>query len=151
GRYELTERLAIGGMAEIFTANVDGEHGFARRVVIKRLLPHLAAEPGYTAMFIDEAKLTARLGHPKIAQTYELRRVGEPLYTSRELVEGVDVLATLRECAHRHERMPVDLGVWIAHEVLDALDYAHQLRGPDGAPLGLVHRDISPSNVLMSR
>src|SRR4051812_29493859 len=72
GKYELTERLAVGGMAELFLASVDGEHGFARRVVIKRLLPHLAADQGYTAMFIDEAKLTARLLHPKIAQTYEL-------------------------------------------------------------------------------
>ena len=79
GRYRLVERLAVGGMAEVFLADVAGEHGFAKQVVIKRLLPHLAAEAGYNAMFIDEAKLTARLIHPKIAQTYELGRVDAQL------------------------------------------------------------------------
>jgi serine/threonine protein kinase len=138
-------------MAELFSATVDGEHGFARNVVIKRLLPHLAADPGYTAMFIDEAKLTARLVHPKIAQTYELGRVGEQLFIAMEMVDGVDVLAMLRELAQKHERMPVDLAVWVAHETLDALEYAHTLKAPDGAPLGVVHRDISPSNILLSR
>jgi serine/threonine-protein kinase len=151
GRYELVERLAIGGMAELFLATTSGEHGFAKHVVIKRLLPHLAREPGYTAMFIDEAKLTARLVHPKIAQTYELGRVGEQLFIAMEQVDGVDVLALLREYAHRRERLPVDLAVWIAHEVLDALDYAHGMQAPDGTHMGVVHRDISPSNVLLSR
>jgi serine/threonine protein kinase len=151
GRYELVERLAVGGMAEVFLATVPGEHGFAKNVVIKRLLPHLAREPGYTAMFIDEAKLTARLVHPKIAQTYELGRVGEQLFIAMEMVDGVDVLALLREFAARHDRMPPELAVWIAHEVLDALEYAHTLTGPEGEPIGVVHRDISPSNVLLSR
>src|SRR5213075_2196788 len=112
---------------ELFLASVDGEHGFARRVVIKRLLPHLAADQGYTAMFIDEAKLTARLLHPKIAQTYELGRVGTQLFIAMEMVDGVDVLALLRELATRRERLAADLAVWVAHEVCDALDYAHQL------------------------
>jgi eukaryotic-like serine/threonine-protein kinase len=151
GRYELTERLALGGMAEVFLASVDGEHGFARNVVIKRLLPHLAREPGYTAMFIDEAKLTARLVHPKIAQTYELGRVGDQLFIAMELIDGVDVLALLRELATRDAHVPFDLAVWIAHEVLDALDYAHQLTDAEGRPMGVVHRDVSPSNVLLSR
>jgi len=151
GRYDLVERLAVGGMAEVFLATVPGEHGFAKHVVIKRLLPHLAREPGYTAMFIDEAKLTARLVHPRIAQTYELGRVGEQLFIAMEAVDGVDVLALLRELAARHDRVPVDLAVWVAHEVLDALEYAHTMRGSEGEALGVVHRDISPSNVLLSR
>ncbi|MGH7337711.1 MAG: serine/threonine-protein kinase, partial [Myxococcota bacterium] len=126
-------------------------HGFAKNVVIKRLLPHLARETGYTAMFIDEAKLTARLVHPKIAQTFELGRVGEQLFIAMEMVDGVDVLSLLREFAARHDKLPADLAVWVAHEVLDALDYAHALPSEDGTPLGVVHRDISPSNILLSR
>jgi hypothetical protein len=151
GRYRLVERLAVGGMAEVFLAEIGGEHGFEKRVVIKRLLPHLQHEAGYTAMFIDEAKLTARLTHPKIAQTHELGRVEDQLFIAMEFVDGVDVLALLREYAHRRERLPVDLAVWVAHEVLDALDYAHRLADGDGRLLGVVHRDISPSNILLSR
>jgi eukaryotic-like serine/threonine-protein kinase len=150
GRYTLVERLAVGGMAELFLATMPGEHGFAKQIVIKKLLPHLAHEPGYTAMFIDEAKLTARLIHPKIAQTYELGKVDDSLFIAMEYIEGVDVLAMLRECAHRRERVDPTIAAWVAHEVLDALDYAHSLAGDDGKSLGVVHRDISPSNVLLS-
>ena len=151
GRYTLIERIAIGGMAELFLATAPGEHGFERKVVIKRLLPHLAREPVYTAMFIDEAKLTARLNHPKIAQTYELGRVDNDLFIAMEFVDGIDVLGLLRENAWLRQRVPLEFSVWICHEVLDALDFAHNLREDSGAPSGVVHRDISPSNLLLSR
>jgi len=150
GRYQLVERLAMGGMAELFVATSPGEHGFQKRVVIKRLLPHLGAEDTYKNMFIDEAKLTARLVHPKIAQTFELGRVDNDLFIAMEYVEGIDVLALLREYAQRRRRVEPQLAAWIAHEVLDALDYAHNARDEQGRPLGIVHRDISPSNVLLS-
>ncbi|MGN6108220.1 MAG: serine/threonine protein kinase [Kofleriaceae bacterium] len=150
GRYTLVERLAVGGMAELFVATAPGEHGFQKRVVIKRLLPHLIEDETYNAMFIDEAKLTARLVHPKIAQTFELGKVGDALYIAMEHVDGIDVLALLREFAAKRRRVDPQLAAWIAHEVLDALDYAHNITGEDGWPLGIVHRDISPSNVLMS-
>jgi serine/threonine protein kinase len=146
----LIERLAIGGMAELFVATSPGEHGFQKRVVIKRLLPHLLADETYKAMFIDEAKLTARLVHPKIAQTFELGKVDEALYIAMEYVEGIDVLALLREFAARRRRVDPQLAAWIAHEVLDALDYAHQIKDDAGGSMGIVHRDISPSNVLLS-
>ena len=151
GRYTLIERIAVGGMAELFLATAPGEHGFERKVVIKRLLPHLAREPVYTAMFIDEAKLTARLSHPKIAQTYELGRVDDALFIAMEFVDGIDVLGLLREHAWMKQRPPVSHAVWICHEVLDALDFAHHLADEQGQPLGVVHRDISPSNLLLSR
>ncbi|HEY0191165.1 MAG TPA: serine/threonine-protein kinase, partial [Kofleriaceae bacterium] len=150
GRYHLVERLAVGGMAELFVATAPGEHGFQKKVVIKRLLPHLVDDETYNAMFIDEAKLTARLVHPKIAQTFELGKVDEALFIAMEFVDGIDVLALLREFASRRRRVDPQLAAWIAHEVLDALDYAHNQTGEDGSRLGIVHRDISPSNVLMS-
>jgi serine/threonine-protein kinase len=150
GRYHLVERLAVGGMAELFVATAPGEHGFQKRVVIKRLLPHLIGDDTYNAMFIDEAKLTARLVHPKIAQTFELGKVDDALYISMEHIDGIDVLALLREFAARRRRVEPQLAAWVAHEVLDALDYAHNLTGEDGKRLGIVHRDISPSNVLLS-
>jgi eukaryotic-like serine/threonine-protein kinase len=150
GRYQLVERLAVGGMAELFVAASPGEHGFQKKVVIKRLLPHLVADETYKAMFIDEAKLTARLVHPKIAQTFELGKVDEALFIAMEYVDGIDVLALLREFAVRRRRVEPQLAAWIAHEVLDALDYAHNQSGEDGSRLNIVHRDISPSNVLMS-
>ncbi len=150
GRYQLVERLALGGMAELFVATAPGEHGFQKRVVIKRLLPQLVHDATYNAMFIDEAKLTARLVHTKIAQTLELGKVDDALYIAMEYIEGIDVLALLREYASKRRRVPPQIAAWIVHEVLDALDYAHNLVGDDGAMLGVVHRDISPSNVLLS-
>ncbi|MBA3820279.1 MAG: serine/threonine protein kinase, partial [Deltaproteobacteria bacterium] len=150
GRYQLVERLALGGMAELFVATSPGEHGFQKKVVIKRLLPHLVADETYNAMFIDEAKLTARLVHPKIAQTFELGKVDHALYIAMEYIDGIDVLALLREFAANRRRVEPQLAAWIAHEVLDALDYAHNLTAEDGSKLGVVHRDISPSNVLLS-
>ncbi len=150
GRYELIDRLAVGGMAELFVATAPGEHGFQKKVVIKRLLPQLAADASYTAMFIDEAKITAKLVHPKIAQTFELGKVDDTLFIAMEYVDGIDVLALLREFASRRRRVEAPLAVWIAHETLDALDYAHNLSSEDGRALGIVHRDISPSNVLLS-
>ncbi len=150
GRYQLVERLALGGMAELFVATSPGEHGFQKKLVIKRLLPHLVADETYNAMFIDEAKLTVRLVHPKIAQTFELGKVDDQLFIAMEYVDGIDVLALLREFASRRRRVDPQLAAWIAHETLDALDYAHNLLGEDGQPMGIVHRDISPSNVLLS-
>jgi serine/threonine protein kinase len=150
GKFQLVDRLAVGGMAELFVATSPGEHGFQKRLVIKRLLPALVHDETYNAMFIDEAKLTARLVHPKIAQTFELGKVDDQLYIAMEHVDGIDVLALLREYAGKRRRVDPQLAAWIAHEVLDALDYAHNLQGEDGSMLGVVHRDISPSNVLLS-
>jgi serine/threonine-protein kinase len=147
----LLERLAVGGMAEIFRARQSGAHGFEKILVIKRILPHLAADPEFLAMFIDEAKLQCALQHPKIVQVFEFGEVDGQYYIALEYVDGMDALGLLRACAHRRQRLPVRLAVHIACEVLDALDYSHSQRGPDGQPLGIVHRDVSPSNVFISR
>jgi len=151
GRYQLLERIAIGGMAEIFRARQSGAMGFEKILVVKRILPHLAVDREFLAMFLDEAKLQATLSHPKIVQVFEFGEVDGQYYIALELVEGVDCLGLLRSCAHKRQRLPVRLAVFIATEVLDALDYAHHKRGADGQPLGVVHRDISPSNIFVSR
>lgn len=150
GRYQLQEPLAVGGMAELFRATSTGAHGFERTVVIKRILPHLAADEQFTTMFINEAKITAQLVHPKIAQTYELGREGNQLFIAMEYVDGLDALALLRELAHQQQHVRPELAVYIMQEVSDALDFAHGQVGPDGESLGIVHRDVSPSNVLLS-
>lgn len=151
GQYELIERLACGGMAELFKARVIGAHGFEKPIVVKRILPHLASDPQFVAMFIDEAKITARLQHPKIVQVLALGTEGDQPFIAMEFVDGMDVLGLLRQCKRREVDLASELAVYVAHEVLDALDYAHQAADVDGTPLGIIHRDISPGNVLISR
>jgi serine/threonine-protein kinase len=151
GRYTLIERLAVGGMAEVFRAKIVSSHGFEKALVIKRILPQLAADRTFVSMFIDEAKLTAQLVHPKVVQVLDFGEVAGQYFIALELVDGYDALALLRQCAGRRVRMPLSLGVHVAMEVLDALDYAHNATDPDGRPLYLVHRDISPSNIFVSK
>lgn len=151
GRYELLEELAVGGMAQLFRARAVGAHGFALPVVIKKILSHLALDASFQAMFVDEARITARLQHPKIVQVLELGSEGGELYIAMEYVDGLDVLTLLRECSRQGESLGTALAVHVAHEVLDALDYAHAAVDEDGQPLGIVHRDISPGNVMVSR
>ena len=151
GRYELINRLAVGGMAELFLARPKSPVAQRKQVVIKRLLPHMAADPYFNAMFIDEAKLTTLLTHRNIAGCYELGRDGDLLYMVMEYIDGIDCLGLLRECARQKMRIPPPAAVYIAHEILDALHFAHSQLDEQGEPMGVVHRDISPSNVLLSR
>ncbi len=151
GRYTLVERLAMGGMAEVFKARIMSSHGFAKLLVIKRILPHLAADKTFVAMFIDEAKLTAQLIHPKIVQVTDFGEVEGQLYIALEFVDGFDALALLRAAAGKHVRLPVPLAMFITMEILDALDYAHTSRDVEGRPMKIVHRDISPSNVFIAK
>jgi hypothetical protein len=151
GRYLLLERLAIGGMAEVFRAKITSSHGFEKILVIKRILPHLAADPSFVAMFIDEAKLTAQLTHPKIVQVLDFGEVNGQLFTALEYIDGFDALGLLRTAAQRRVQLPRALAVFIVSEVLEALDYAHNARDMEGKPMHIVHRDISPSNIFMSK
>src|SRR3954469_19112845 len=151
GRYTLLERLAVGGMAEVFRAKISSSHGFQKILVIKRILPHLAADPGFVAMFIDEAKLTAQLTHPKIVQILDFGEVQGQFFTALEFIDGFDALGLLRTAAQKRVRLPRALAVFIISEVLEALDYAHNARDMEGKPMQIVHRDISPSNIFMSK
>src|SRR5688572_20963394 len=150
GRYQIIDRLAVGGMAELFKATLTGDHGFEKLVAIKKILPHLATDRSFVEMFIDEARLTAQLDHRHIVQVFELGTDADTPYIAMQYVDGVDVLALLRECARVQIRLPADLAAVIARDVLDALDYAHNAVDVHGKPLKIVHRDISPGNVLLS-
>ncbi|HEY2900412.1 MAG TPA: serine/threonine-protein kinase [Polyangia bacterium] len=151
GRYTLLQRLAIGGMAEVFRAKIVSSHGFEKILVIKRILPHLASDKTFMSMFIDEAKLTAQLTHPKIVQILDFGEVTGKYFIALEFIDGFDALALLRTCAQKRLRLPLHLACFIAIEVLEALDYAHNARDMDGSPMNLVHRDISPSNIFLSK
>jgi serine/threonine protein kinase len=151
GRYTLVERLATGGMAEVFKAKILSAHGFEKLLVIKRILPNLAADKTFVSMFIDEAKLTAQLIHPKIVQVTDFGEEGGQYFIALEFVDGFDGLGLLRSAAQKHVRLPIPICMWIASEVLDALDYAHNAKDSDSKPMHLVHRDISPSNVFIAR
>ena len=151
GRYTLLERLAVGGMAEVFRAKISSSHGFQKILVIKRILPHLAADPGFVAMFIDEAKLTAQLTHPKIVQILDFGEVNGQYFTALEFIDGFDALGLLRIAAQKRTRIPTQLAVFIVDEILEALDYAHNARDMDGKTMQIVHRDISPSNIFISK
>jgi hypothetical protein len=151
GRYTLLERLAVGGMAEVFRAKISSSHGFEKVLVIKRILPHLAADSTFVSMFIDEAKLTAQLTHPKIVQILDFGDVAGQYFIALEYVDGSDALGLLRTSAQRRLHIPRHLSVFIISEVLEALDYAHNARDMEGKGMHIVHRDISPSNIFLSK
>src|SRR3954462_656256 len=113
GRYTLLERLAVGGMAEGFCAKIVSSHGFEKLLVIKRILPHLAADKTFVSMFIDEAKLTAQLTHPQIVQILDFGDVSGQYFITLELVDGFDALVLLRTCAQRKVRLPTQLAVFV--------------------------------------
>jgi len=150
GRYTILDRLAVGGMAELFKATLSGDHGFEKLVAIKKILPHLATDQQFVEMFIDEARITAQLDHPNIVSVFELGTDADTPYIAMQFVDGLDVLALLRECARVQIRLPAQIAAVIARDVCDALDYAHNALDNTGKPLGIVHRDVSPGNVLLS-
>ena len=150
GRYKLLEKMAVGGMAEIFKAKSHGAHGFEKTLVVKRILPQLAEDPGFVDMFIDEAKVTVRINHPKVVQVLDFGEVEGQYFIAMEYVEGIDGLALLRMCVQQGFRPTTHIAVHIVAEVLDALHYAHTLRDESGGALDIVHRDISPSNIFIS-
>lgn len=138
-------------MAELFKAQLAGDHGFRKFVVIKKILPHLTSDSTFVEMFIDEARITALLEHPNIVQVFEFGSENGDLFIAMQFVDGLDLLTLLRMCKRLSIKIPVELAVYIAHCILDALDYAHHATDADGKPLGIIHRDVSPGNVLISR
>lgn len=150
GRYELVERIDVGGMAEVFKAVQRGAAGFERVVAIKRILPSIAADPEIVRMFVEEAKLAVQLSHAGIAQVFDLGRVGDDYYIAMEHVDGASVLALLERHGARGARLPLGAVCHVLAQVADALHYAHSASDRAGRPLGIIHRDVSPANVLVS-
>jgi serine/threonine protein kinase len=150
GKYTLFERIGRGGMADVFKARVQGPAGFERVFVVKRILPHLSDDPTFTRMFIEEAKMSARLSHPNIVQVFELGAVEQEYFISMEYVRGRDLAETMRTLWARIGPPRPELVAYVGREMCRALAYAHDLTGDDGTPLGMIHRDVSPSNVMLS-
>ena len=149
GPYTLIERLAVGGMAEVFKAVQKGAQGFEREVAIKRILPDLAEDDSFIKMFVDEAKISIQLSHPNIAQTYDLGCIEGSYYIAMEFVEGRDLRSIQRRYGDGRA-LPVDITCHVALKTLEALDHAHRAEAPGLGHLGIIHRDVSPHNLLVS-
>jgi serine/threonine protein kinase len=150
GKYTLIARLATGGMGEIFLARLSGVAGFEKLVVIKRVLPHLAAQDRFIAMLLDEARIVARLSHPNICQVQELGEVDGEYYIAMEYLEGITVADLLRRLSKQGHVMDPRIVIAMTVQACEGLHAAHELVDRGGQPTNLVHRDVSPSNVFIT-
>ena len=151
GQYVLLEKIATGGMAEVWKARMRGVEGFQKIVAIKKILPHLSDNREFIDMFIDEAKLAAQLNHNNIIHIYDLGKIQNSYYIAMEFVDGFDLKTILKNAQERDVPLSVELSLFIATKIAAALDYAHRKRDFENRDLGLVHRDVSPQNVLISQ
>jgi serine/threonine protein kinase len=150
-KFRLTEKIGSGGMAEVFRAVGEGPEGFERPFVIKRIHPHLSEAPEFVRMFVDEAKISARLIHPNIVQVFEFAHQDGSYYIVMEPVEGMDMgWLRRRRSEHRHEVLPTTFVAEIGRQACRGLDFAHTLADADGKPLGIVHRDVTPPNIMVA-
>ncbi len=151
GRYVLLDRLGEGGMAEVYTAVTYGAEGFRRNFVIKRLRPEMVNNSEVVAAFIDEANLAASLVHTNIVPVFDFGKLGDEYYMAQEYILGRDLGRVNRRALEAEQKpLPLNQVFYAAHETLKALDYAHGKTGKDGKPMNLVHRDVSPNNILVS-
>jgi len=151
GKYELIEKVATGGMAEVFLAKQTGElGGFSKKVAIKRMFSYMADSPDATNMFLDEGRIAASFNHPNIVQIYELGREGENLYLAMEYVHGRDLKRVIERGREVDSPLPLSMAVHIVSQVASGLHYAHEKLDERGQPMNVIHRDISPQNVLVS-
>jgi len=150
GPYRLVRQIAVGGMAEIHLAKTMGIAGFEKYVALKMIHPNFAEDDQFIQMLVDEAKIAVQLSHGNIAQTFDLGRVGDTFYITMEYVDGADLYRILRRASETDIEMPLDVCAFVGKEVASALDHAHRKRDHLGKNLGIVHRDVSPQNVLIS-
>src|SRR3954462_9836051 len=146
GRYRLVALLGQGGMADVYLACTQGPGGFQKLLVVK--LARFTGEPMFSTMFLDEARIAAQLSHPNIVQTYKVGEEGSRHYIVMEYLDGAN-LARLRHRARKDGGVPLRFMVQSLAQVLEGLEYAHSARGIDGRPLQVVHRDLTPSNILV--
>jgi serine/threonine protein kinase len=150
GKYELVKRLSVGGMAEIFLARAVGLPGFQKLVVVKRILPQLASKPDFLEMFLDEARIAATLQHPNIVQIYDVCVIGGNYFIAMEYLHGEDVRSILRAALRAKRRIPLEQVLQIMMALCSGLHYAHDRDGFDGEKLEIVHRDVSPGNLMIT-
>lgn len=150
GRYQLGKRLAIGGMGEVYLATQSGPLGFEKPMALKLLLPHLGQDAQGIEPFLEEGRLVARMNHPNVVQVLDMGQEGGRYFLAMELVEGVSLWRLITRLRERGERASSELLAYVARSLCDALEYAHGLADAAGRPLELVHRDVSPQNVLVS-
>src|SRR4051812_31250490 len=150
GRYLLLKRLSRGGMGEIWLAKLGEIQGFEKPVIIKKVLPQLAADEEFVRRFIDEAQVAIKLTHANIAPVYEVGKVDGDYFLAIEYVEGRDLRRLLGRCSEERFRLPPDLCMYVGRELANGLGYAHRRTDTHGHALALVHCDISPPNVMVS-
>jgi serine/threonine protein kinase len=150
-RYRVIERLESGGMAEVFRAESEGLQGFRKQVAIKRVLPHLSSKKKFISMFLDEARLSAQLSHSNCVQVFDIGVGDNAFFIVMEFVDGANLKAIIEHIKKHGRDFPVEAAVYIALEICKGLAYAHELTDPNGVPLYIVHRDMSPPNVLVTK
>jgi hypothetical protein len=150
GKYEILERIAVGGMAEIYLARLSGISGFEKLVVVKRMLPQLAPRPEFVQMFLDEARIAATLHHSNIVQVFDVGAEDGQYYFAMEFLHGEDVSSFMHTLTTKGRVLPLEAALEIVLGVCAGLHFAHEQTGRDGAPLKIVHRDVSPQNVLVT-
>ncbi len=149
GKYLLIEKIATGGMAEVYKAKSYGVMGFEKLLVIKKILPHLSLNEEFVSLFINEAKVSVSLNHANIIQVYDLGVVGTDYYIAMEYIHGPDLMRTMRKAARARKPLGAAMACYVVTEIARGLDYAHNLKDPTGRPLNVVHRDVSPHNVML--
>ena len=150
GEYQLIKKLATGGMAQIYLARQQGLEGFEKLLVVKRILPHLAENEDFIKMFLDEARIAARLNHPNIVQIFNLGSQDDTFFIAMEYIHGEDVRRVWKRADQAGKDLPVPMVCRIIMDAAAGLDYAHKKTDQVGKPLGIVHRDISPQNILVT-
>jgi serine/threonine protein kinase len=150
GPYQLLDRIAVGGMAEVFKAKRTGAAGFEKTLAVKRILPHLSDNQEFVNMFVDEAKMVAGLSHPNIVQIFDLGQIEDSFFIAMEYVHGRDLRTILKRAKEKELRLPLDLALRIASGLSAALEFAHRKKDERGRPMEIVHRDVSPQNILIS-
>jgi eukaryotic-like serine/threonine-protein kinase len=150
-KYRVLNKLAAGGMAEVFVAEAESLQGFTKQVAIKRVLPHLAENRKFLAMFLDEARLSLRFNHGNVVQTFDIGRSGDTYFIVMEYVNGTDLKSLVKALKDRGQHLPTQLAVFVIQEACRGLHYAHTMIDPSGGSLNIVHRDVSPPNILLSK